>query len=115
MIHKADKGNSVVIIDRADYYKQLHELANDTSKFEEVKVKTDEDYNFMKKEKTTVDSLLSELVGKQSISEAEREVLSPNGPNPARLYGLPKIHKPPVDGLPKYRPSFHRLVPQHIK
>ena len=90
-------------------------MVDDTTKFEQLDVKPGKDYDFMKKEMTTVDSLLSELVDKQLISEAEREVLSSNGPNPARLYGLPKIHKPPVDGLPKYRPSFHRLVSQHIK
>ena len=36
-------------------------------------------------------------------------MLSPNGSNPARLYGLPKIHKPPVDGLPKYRPIISQI------
>ena len=109
VIHKADKGNSVVIIDRADYLKRLHELVDDTSKFEEVKVKTDKDYNFMKKQKDIVDDLLSELVEKQSITAAIREKLSPNGPNPARLYGLPKVHKPLTDGLPKYRPIISQI------
>ena len=34
---------------------------------------------------------------------------SPDGPNPARLYGSPNIHKPLVDGLPKYRPIFSQI------
>ena len=34
---------------------------------------------------------------------------SPDGPNPARLYGLPKIHKPLVNGLPKYRPIISQI------
>ena len=39
----------------------------------------------------------------------KNEKLSPDGPNPARLYGLPKIHKPPIDGLPKYRPIISQI------
>ena len=83
VIHKSDKGNSVVIVDRSDYLKRMQEMVDDVSKFEEVKVKPDKDYNFMTKEKSEVDSLLSELVDKQSISQAIRDKLSPNGPNPA--------------------------------
>ena len=63
----------------------------------------------MTKEKKEVDNFLSELVEKGSLSDAEREKLTPNGPNPARLYGLPKVHKPLVDGLPKYRPIISQI------
>ena len=109
VIHKSDKGNSVVIVNHADYLKRMQDMVDDTSKFEKIDVKLRKDYNFMKKEKGKVDSLLSELVDKKSISTAEREKLSPNGPNPARLYGLPKIHKPTVNGLPKYRPIISQI------
>ena len=54
-------------------------------------------------------SLLAELVTKHSITQSVRDQLCPNGPNPARLYGLPKIHKPPVDGLPKMRPIISQI------
>ena len=63
----------------------------------------------MTKEKKEVDNFLAELVEKRSISEAERAKLSPDGQNPARLYGLPKVHKPLVDGLPKYRPIISQI------
>ena len=109
VIHKSDKGNSVVIVNHTDYLKRMQEMVDDTSKFEKVKVKDGKDYNFMLNQKREVDSFLRELVDKGSISETERDKLSPNGPNPARLYGLPKIHKPPVDGLPKYRPIISQI------
>ena len=109
VIHKSDKGNSVVIVDRDAYLKRLSEMVNDESKFEKVDVAPDKDYNFMVKEKSVVDTLLSELVDKKSIDEYTRSKLSPDGPKPARLYGLPKIHKPPVDGLPKYRPIISQI------
>ena len=84
-------------------------MVDDASKFEKVEVKPDKDYNFMKKEKSNVDDLLSELVDKGSLTAAEREKLSPDGPNPARLYGLPKVHKPPVANLPPYRPIISQI------
>ena len=84
-------------------------MVDDTTKFEKLNVKPGKDYNFMTKEKSEVDSLLSELVDKGSLTESDREKLSPDGPNPARLYGSPKVHKPLVDGLPKFRPIISQI------
>ena len=53
--------------------------------------------------------MLEELLSKNSITESQRWNLKPNGPNPARLYGLPKIHKPLVNGLPKNRPIISQI------
>ena len=109
VIQKSDKGNSVVIVNRDDYIKKMQEMVDDESKFEKVKVKEGKDYNFMVKEKATVDKILADLVKKKSIDEDQRKRLSPDGPTPARLYGSPKIHKPLVDGLPKYRPIISQI------
>ena len=109
VIHKSDNGNSVVLVNRTDYLSRMQEMVDDTTKFEKLGVKPDKDYNFMTKEKKDVDELLSELVDKGSISQADRDKLSPDSPNPARLYGLPKIHKPLVDGLPKCRPIISQI------
>ncbi len=106
VIQKSDKGNSVVVIDRTDYLARMQDLVSDTSKFEKVKVKEGKDYNFMIKESANVDKILKSLLG---LNDDERKKLSPNGPNPARLYGLPKIHKPLVDGLPKFRPIISQI------
>ena len=69
----------------------------------------DKDYSFMMAEKEKVDEVLRSLVRRKSISESEKIKLSPDGPNPARLYGSPKIHKPLVDNLPKYRPIISQI------
>ena len=61
VIHKSDKGNSVVIVDREDYIKKLQDLVDDPSKFEKVNVKDKKD-SFMMKEKETVDWVLRNLV-----------------------------------------------------
>ena len=109
VIHKSDKGNSVVMVNRDDYVRKMQEMVDDGSKFEKVEVKEGKDYNLMVKEKKIVDTFLNQLVAKKSIDEQQRQRLSPWGPNPARLYGSPKIHKPLVDGLPKYRPIISQI------
>ena len=69
----------------------------------------DKDYSFMMNEKETVDEVLRNLVTKSSISENVKSKLSPDGPNPARLYGSLKIHKPLVEALPEYRPIISQI------
>ena len=39
VIHKSDKGNSVVIINRTDYLQRLQAMVDDASKFEKLNVK----------------------------------------------------------------------------
>ena len=63
----------------------------------------------MVKEKRSIDTFLSQLEAKNSIDEAQRKHLSPKGPSPARLYGSPNVHKPLIDGLPKYRPIISQI------
>ena len=64
VIHKSDKGNSVVIVNRTDYLQRMQEMVDDTSKFEKVEVKSGKDCNFMLNRKKDVDNFLSELVEK---------------------------------------------------
>ena len=110
VIQKSDKGNSVVVVNRLDYLNRMQEMVDDVTKFEEVRVDEGKDYNFMTKQTREVNELLTELLKKHSITQTEREQLSPDGPSPARLYGLPKIHKALVDGLPKLRPIISQIA-----
>ena len=109
VIQKSDKGNSVVIIDKDAYLSKMSELISDSSKFEEIQVKEDKDYNFMVKVKARVDEVITFLYKKGSIDDSTKQSLTPDGPNPARLYGLPKIHKKLENGLPKYRPIISQI------
>ena len=83
VIHKSDKGNSVVIVNRTDYLNRLHELVDDETKFEKLNVREGKDYNFMVKEKSKVDAFLTMLREKNSIDEKQKQELTPDGPNPA--------------------------------
>ena len=69
----------------------------------------------MVKEKKVVDEFLGMLSGKKVIDDGTKARLTPDGPVPARLYGLPKIHKPLVDDLRNFVPLFLRLVLLVIK
>ena len=36
-------------------------------------------------------------------------ILTPDGPSPTHLYGLPKIDKALVDGVPNYKPIISQI------
>ena len=63
----------------------------------------------MVKEKRLVDNVLDTLYEKNAITLDIKTMHTPDGPSPAWLYGLPKIHKALVDGLPNYRPIISQI------
>ena len=93
----------------------MQEMINDASKFEKVSVNPGKDYNFMKKQKTEVDNLLSELVDKRSISEAEREKLSPDGPMMPAYTVYQRYTNLPSMVYQSTVPSYLKLALQHIR
>ena len=109
IIQKLDEGNSVVLMNRDDYLNQIETLISDAAKFQKLSVPENKDYNFMVKEKRLVDNILDTLYEKNAITRDIKTLLTPDGPSPARLYGLPKIHKALVDGLPNYRPIISQI------
>ena len=42
VIQKSDKGNSAVVVDKADYLDKMENLLNDTRKFEKINLKNGE-------------------------------------------------------------------------
>ena len=45
ILQKADKGNSVVLVNKADHTKRMKELLSDVSKFQEINVKPGKEIN----------------------------------------------------------------------
>ena len=109
IIQKLDKGNSVVPMNRDDSINQMETLISDQAKFQKLLVPENKDYNFMVKEKRLVDNILDTLYEKNAITRDIKTILTSDGPSPARLYGLPKIHKALVNGLPNYRPTISQI------
>ena len=93
VIQKSDKGNSVVIADKADYLDKMDNLLNDTRKFEKINLKNDGILNFAINQEKRVDNILKELVPSKSISEETRRSLKPVGTRPGIMYGLCRFTK----------------------
>ena len=87
VIVKADKGNTVVILNRETYVKKMMDILNDNSKFEEVE------------EEDTLDRLskFQSFVYRHHkngvFTDEEYKKLYPSAGGIPVMYGLPKIHK----------------------
>ena len=94
-----DKGNGVVILDRQEYDKGLFKIINYTTKF---RVLTS-DPTLTREGK--LQRSLRELRKKGLFDPEVYEAIYPSGSQPARIYGLPKMHKPRApNSTPQFRP-----------
>ena len=97
IIQKADKGNSVVILNKSDHIKRMTEMFSDIDKFKKLIVKPGKELNLLLKHE---DKLVSFLKGiKKYIGEDLYKSLYPQGSQPGIMYGSSKVHKPLVNGL----------------
>ena len=87
LITKPDKGNGVIIVNRAIYMSSLYEIINDTCKF----LKLPSDPTIGREGK--LQRFLRTLNKKGFFSKEQYENIYPSGSQPARLYGNPKTHK----------------------
>jgi hypothetical protein len=88
IISKADKGNSVVILNKTDYFRKCYDVLDDSTF---ATISKDPTARFQKSVKSALASC--SLLFKHS----EKINLIQMNPLPPRFYGLPKIHK---DGSP---------------
>ena len=113
VICKPDKGNSVVVLDRADYDRRILEIINDRTKF--IKrdrlsgKKKDRDLTIFREDQ--LKRYLYSLKKKKILPDDVYSRVYPQGSIPARIYGLPKLHKVPQEQLvppnvfiPPFRP-----------
>lgn len=86
VITQTDKGSGIVIMDRSDYLRKMHDLIQDATTYEKTEYgtiqKVSEKFN-----KDARKILNRSKKGKQFISLLEES------PNPPRMRGLPKLHK----------------------
>jgi len=113
IIQKADKGNTVVIINKSDYIEKMEMLLSDTTKFK--KVQFNEDYPVNKELRhlldmeETITEVLDGLLSTQYINEEDYKRLKPCGSNPGVMYGLCKVHKSKVGRTPPFRPILSAI------
>ena len=102
IVQKADKGNTVAILNRKDYVCKMKNILNDSSKFHKVYI----DHDNMESRVTDV---IKNLRDKKEISIEQYKDLSRSGSRPGIMYGLAKVHKIVRDGLPSFRPIFSAI------
>ena len=96
---KPDKGNGVVILDRSDYDLGIQNIIQDRSKFKPQS----QDPTLQREGK--LQRLLRKLNKKGHFEDDDYSRIYPKSSNPARIYGLPKMHKPRQQGaVPLFRP-----------
>ena len=115
VIQKSDKGNSVVLTNRDDCINRMETLMSNPVKFQKLLVPENKDYNFVVKEKRLVDNVLDTLYEKNAITRDIKTILTPDGPSPAHLYGLPKIDKALVNVFQIIDQLYLKLALRHIK
>ena len=67
VIQKADKGNTIVILDKDSYLKSVEALLKDSSKFQSIPVAPDKDLNYIINSAKRVTDLLKKLKNKNAI------------------------------------------------
>ena len=107
ILQKADKGNSVVLVNKADYTKRMKELLSDASKFKEIAVEPGKEINLLLQHEDKLIEFLKRI--KSSVTTDLYKHLYPQGSQPDIMYGLSKIHKPLVNGFPKLRPILSAI------
>ena len=115
IIVRPDKGNGVVILEKQNYLKGMHALINDKTKFKLL------EHDLTEKREGQLQRYLLELKKKGFFTNEDYKDIYPNGSQPSRMYGLPKLHKNfDSDNIPKFRPicssigSFNYKLAKHL-
>ncbi|CAF1510868.1 unnamed protein product, partial [Adineta steineri] len=87
IITRPDKGRGVVIMDREDYIQKMNAILDDKSAFTII------DYDPTYRTENHLIKFLGTLKQDGFISEQEHRLANPIGSRPARIYGVPKVHK----------------------
>ena len=87
VITRPDKGRGVVILDRAEYLTKMYAILDDAQSFRRIETDT----TLLSEERLT--NHLRRMKKEGFISEEEYSLARPVGSMPARIYGLPKLHK----------------------
>ena len=109
IIQKADKGNAIVIIDRKNYIDRMNDILADATKFLPFTIPGNNHIKYAEQVEKKIRNSIKDLHQRGILSKREHDEIYPKGSRPGKLYGLSKIHKPPVNGCPKFRPILSAL------
>ena len=109
VIQKADKGNTVVVLDKCSYISAIEEILNDNSKFSKLDIPAGKEINHIVNLEKRITSALKLLKDKEIIDKSTYKSIKPIGSRPGILYGSGKIHKETRNGLPPFRPILSAI------
>jgi hypothetical protein len=87
IITRPDKGRGVVVMDRADYIQKMNTILDDRSAFALI------NHDPTLDNENELTRFLLVLRKEGFISDQEYKLACPTGSRPARIYGVPKLHK----------------------
>ena len=100
IIQKADKGNTVVIIDKDACKAKMKSLISDPSKFKKLDIQNDKHLNFILDQERKLKDILKLLDDKGCFTKSQYLKICPSASKPDVLYGQAKVHKPVKDNCP---------------
>ena len=108
IIQKADKGNSVVVIDRLLYVNEMEKLLSDRSNIAKIKFnpkhKVNQNIRHLLDMEFEIKSRLDDLYKHNYLSKGDYKFLKLCGSKPGVMYGLCEVHKDTTDN--NNLPSF---------
>ena len=69
VIHKTDKGNPIVIVDREKYIKKMKKILSDQRKFQKTTVKYDQFLNFITSQEKRINRICKKFVDWKILSK----------------------------------------------
>ena len=102
VIQKADKGNSVVMVEKDVYLRHMERTISDHNKFEKVSIKKGT-LNFSINHEKNINNYLKRLEKSGTLSTEQYKKIKAVGSRPGVLYRLCKVHKAITDICPPFR------------
>ena len=88
LIHKAEKGNTIVILDKISYISAIEEILNDHTKFSDLDIPAGKEINYITNLQKTVTSDLKLLKDEEIIDKATYKNIKLVGSRPCVLCRL---------------------------
>ena len=109
VIQKADKSNTVVILDKWSYIRAIEDIINDNSKFSKLNIPAGKEINRIVNLEKQITSELKLLNDKEIIWKSTYKSKKPVCSTPEISYGLSKIHQETCNGMPPFCPILSAL------
>ena len=106
---KADKGNTIVILDKISYISANEEILNDHTKFSNLDIPASKEINHTTNLEKRITSDLKLLKDKEIIDKATYKNIKSVGSRSDVLCGLAKVHQQAKNGLSPFRPILSAI------